>query len=74
LFVLLLFDTGQARIWRWLPQSACQSEFSKKFRLEETVWRTTKPEKKRNGGSVRTTVGVKLPWRQFAADRLATSQ
>ena len=29
LFVLLLFDTGQARIWRWLPQSACQSEFSK---------------------------------------------
>ena len=28
-FVLLLFDTGQARIWRWLPQSACQSEFSK---------------------------------------------
>ena len=25
------------------------------------------------GGSVRTTVGVKLPWRQFAADRLATS-
>ena len=26
------------------------------------------------GGSVRTTVGVKLPWRQFAADRLATSQ
>ena len=26
------------------------------------------------GGSVRTTVGVKLPWCQFAADRLATSQ
>ena len=26
------------------------------------------------GGSVRTTVGVKLPWRQSAADRLATSQ
>ena len=26
------------------------------------------------GGSVRTTVGVKLPWRQFAADRLVTSQ
>ena len=25
------------------------------------------------GGSVRTTVGVELPWRQFAADRLATS-
>ena len=25
------------------------------------------------GGSVRQTVGVKLPWRQFAADRLATS-
>ena len=25
------------------------------------------------GGSVRPTVGVKLPWRQFAADRLATS-
>ncbi len=25
------------------------------------------------GGSVRTTVGVKLPWCQFAADRLATS-
>jgi len=25
------------------------------------------------GGSVRTTVGVKLPWRQFASDRLATS-
>ena len=51
LLVLLLFDTGQARIWRWLSQSARQSEFSKKFRLEETVWRTTKPEKKRNGGS-----------------------
>ena len=51
LLVLLLFDTEQARIWRWLPQSARQSEFSKKFRLEETVWRTTKPEKKRNGGS-----------------------
>ena len=26
-----------------------------------------------DGGSVRTTVGVELPWRQFAADRLATS-
>ena len=25
------------------------------------------------GGSVRTTVGVELPWRQFAADHLATS-
>ena len=25
------------------------------------------------GGSVRPTVGVKLPWCQFAADRLATS-
>lgn len=25
------------------------------------------------GGSVRTTVGVKLSWSQFAADRLATS-
>ena len=25
------------------------------------------------GGSVRTTVGVELPWRQFAADRLAIS-
>ena len=25
------------------------------------------------GGSVRTTVGVELPWRQFAADRLVTS-
>ena len=25
------------------------------------------------GGSVRPTVGVELPWRQFAADRLATS-
>lgn len=25
------------------------------------------------GGSVRPTVGVKLPWSQFAADRLATS-
>ena len=25
------------------------------------------------GGSVRTTVGVELPWCQFAADRLATS-
>lgn len=29
LLVLLLFDTGQARIWRWLSQSARQSEFSK---------------------------------------------
>ena len=36
LFALLFFDTEQVRIWRWLPQSACQSEFSKKFRLEET--------------------------------------
>ena len=26
------------------------------------------------GGSVRPTVGVELPWCQFAADRLATSQ
>ena len=26
------------------------------------------------GGSVRPTVGVELPWRQFAADRLATSR
>ena len=25
------------------------------------------------GGSVRTTVGVEPPWRQLAADRLATS-
>ena len=25
------------------------------------------------GGSVRPTVGVELPWSQFAADRLATS-
>ena len=25
------------------------------------------------GGSVRPTVGVQLPWRQFAADRLVTS-
>ena len=25
------------------------------------------------GGSVRTTVGVELPWCQFAADHLATS-
>ena len=25
------------------------------------------------GGSVRPTVGVQFPWRQFAADRLVTS-
>lgn len=36
---------------RWLPFTACQSGFSKKFRLEETIWHTTKPKKKRNGGS-----------------------
>ena len=36
---------------RWLSFSACQSGFSKKFRLEETIWHITKAKKKRNGGS-----------------------
>ena len=38
----------------------------------------SQPEREKNvagneGGSVRTTVGVELPWCQFAADHLATS-
>ena len=51
LFVWLSHDTGQARIWRWLPQSACQSEFSKNSdwrkqygvqQREEKKWRLWK--------------------------------
>ena len=49
---------------RWLPFTACQSGFSKKFRLEETIWHTTKPKKKRNGGS-----GKKHDWAIFNSDR-----
>jgi len=33
----------------------------------------SQPAAGNEGGSVRPTVGVRFPWRQFAADRLVTS-
>ena len=58
----------------FLPFTACQSGLFKKIQIGGNgLWRTKKPEKKENGGSVSPAVEVQLPWRQFAADRLVTS-
>ena len=58
----------------FLPFTACQSGLFKKIQIGGNgLWRTKKPEKKENGGSVSPAVEVQLPWRQSAADRLVTS-
>ena len=61
--------TAEQFVWAWI-----KSEFlmPKKLMFQSQSERD-KTVAGNEGGSVRPTVGVELPWRQFAADRLATS-
>ena len=69
--VQFIFNNIMKRIFAILASAALVASLSvanaqKKPEREKTVAGN-------EGGSVRTTVGVELPWCQFAADRLATS-